>query len=106
MSHAINQFILEVSRGGLKVIHVSTYDFVKAALCYVKNTGQKTCCQKQLICALTTMNNYFDFGCFTTTFMKRLSNVVLNGLHKLERDMDTNSTLYQTTIKRARLCGT
>ncbi len=97
-------FVEELSRGKLIVPHTSTFQFVKSSLCFMKIQKQEMCCQKQLMKHLVLMNNYFDFGDFSNNFLRRLANVLLKGLHNLEKDNEVNQVLYQTTVKKARLC--
>ena len=76
-------FIVETSRGGLKIPHVCTHEFVQASLCFMKLSGTAICCQKQLITSLNLMNNFYKFGDFPAVFFKRLANVLLNGVHSM-----------------------
>ena len=98
-------FIDDVSNGYLTVPHVSTYEFVRTGLCYVKSVERKVCCRSRLVKALLTMNSFYDFGAVLSSkhLLRRLENVLLHGLHILEKDHARNSTLYQTSIKKARL---
>ena len=100
IEHA-KDFIVEVSRGKLSVPHVKTIEMVKAGLCYMKSCRHQVCCAKQLISVLNGMN--FDFGVYPRSFFRRLANVLLSGLHKLEKDQQANAVVYQTSIKKARL---
>ena len=99
---SVKDFIQEISRGKLTIPHVCTFEFVKASLCFLKQSRQDVCCRKQLIEILVIMNNFFDFGSFTSNFFKRLANVLLNGIHKLEKDSNSNTVAYQTSVKKAR----
>ncbi len=101
MTSSIKEFIEEVSRGKLKVPHLCTYQVVQAGLGLVKKVQKELCCKQQLVQALELMNEFYSFGTFTPEFFRRLANVLLNGSHKLEKD--TQNTLYQTSIKKARL---
>ena len=56
-----------------------------------------------MACVINTITCYPDYGLAEKELIRRLANVLLNGLHKLEKDRETNSKLYQTTIKKARL---
>ena len=96
-------FIEEVSRGSLVIPHTSTFEIVRAGLRFSKGSRQKMCCQKQLVSILCTINNFYDFGSFGTAVLRRIANVLLNGLHKLEKDNEKNTVLYQTSLKKARL---
>lgn len=97
------KFIEEVSRGALKVPHTSTFELVRTGLCFVKHTKHKACCRHKLIDILDTIDTFFDFGLTSKHLFQRLANVLLHGLHKLEKDHQKNSTLYQTSVKKARL---
>ena len=96
-------FIKTVSRGNLIVPHICTYEFVKTSLRFMKYIKHDACCRQKLIQVLDTINNFFDYGVSSKHILRRLSNVLLHGLHKLEKDQQTNSKLYQTSIKKARL---
>ena len=67
----------------------------------MKLSGTAICCQKQLITSLNLMNNFYKFGDFPAVFFKRLANVLLNGVHNMYKDQ--NSQLFQTSLKKARL---
>ena len=96
-------FIDEVSRGALTVPHACTFDFVKCALSFTKKSTHKVCCRNKLINVLSTINIFFDFGEISNNLLRRLTNVLLHGLHNLEKGHQQNSTLYQTSLKKARL---
>jgi hypothetical protein len=99
----VKDFILEVSRGSLKVPHECTYELVRFGLTFVKNASHRACCRKRLVAVLSTMQEFYDIGPPCETLFRRLANVLLNGLHNLEKDHQKNSQLLQTSIKRARL---
>ena len=96
-------FISEVSKGYLTIPHRCTYEFVTAGLCLVKSINHDICCRARLSEILDTMNEYFDFGFSSKHLLRRLSNVLLHGIHNLEKDHQKNNTLYQTSLKKARL---
>ena len=96
------EFIEDLSRGKLQIPHVCTYEFVRSSLCFLKQSRKDICCRNQLITVLEIMNNFFDFGNFTVQFYQRLANVLLKGIHRLEKDLDSNSVIYQTAVKKAR----
>ena len=98
-------FIMEVSRGALIVPHISTFELVKCGLCYMKSRRNQVCCKQQLFGIICAMNFYYDFGEFSDACLRRLANVLLSGLHKLEKDQEINAIMYQTSIKKARLSG-
>ena len=96
-------FIEVLSRGGLTVPHASTYQLVKIGLCFITKSRHRACCRQKLICILTIANKYFDLDLSSKTLFTRLANVLLKGLHNLYKDQDKNSSLYQTSIKKARM---
>jgi hypothetical protein len=49
------------------------------------------------------MNTFCNFGAYNQDFYNRLGNVLLNGIHKLEKDNQCKTVMYQTAIKKARL---
>ena len=97
----VRSFIEEVSRGSLKIPHQVTYELVKAGLCVAKTL--KVCCRKKMMDVLDIINLYYEFGLSSSQMMRRLANVLLHGIHKLDKDHQKNSTLYQTSVKKARL---
>ena len=94
-------FVEEVSRGKLKVPHVSTNSMVRASLCFAKEVRFQVCCRKNMVKMMGLINNFFKFGTFSDSFYRRLSNVILKGMHKLEKD--TRSAKHESAVKRARL---
>ena len=51
---------------------------------------------------LSALGGFNDiFVC--NNMLKRLSNVLLHGLHKLEKDHQKNAKLMQTSVKKARM---
>ena len=48
-------FIMEVSRGALIVPHISTFEFVKCGVCYMKSCRHQVCCKQQLFGILSAM---------------------------------------------------
>jgi hypothetical protein len=103
LTDEVKSFILEVSRGKLTVPHSSTYELVRAGLSYVKSSQVQLCCRTKLVTVLEMVNDFFEFGCFSFSVFNRLANVLLNGVQKLDQDTQSNSVLYQTSIKKARL---
>lgn len=51
---------------------------------------------------LMVMDNFYDFGVFSVKCIKCITNVLLNGFHKLEKGNQDNAVLYQIG-KKARL---
>ena len=103
ISGNVSVFIQELSRGSLCIPHVPTYDFVSSGLSFIEEVQYKVCCRKRLMDNLNELNSYFEFGPYPESFVKRMANVLLNGLHKMERDTEANAVRYNTAIKKARL---
>ena len=99
----VKDFVEEVSRGSLKVPHQCTYELVRFGLTFVKRARHRACCRQRLVAILSTMQQFYDIGPPCDTLLRHLPNVLLNGLHNLEKDHQTNGILLQTAIKRARL---
>ena len=101
----VKNFIEEVSRGCLKIPHECTYQLVELGLCFVKKARHRACCCRRLSSVLSTMGYFFNLGNIVTCrkLLWHLSNVLLHGLHNLEKDHQKNSVLLQTSIKRARM---
>ena len=97
-------FINEVSRDYLTIPHESVFDLVKSGLQFINHSKTDACCRKKLSTVLTTICNYSGYP-ISKNLITRLSNVLLHGLHKLEKDLQTNQNLYQTSIKKARLAN-
>lgn len=94
----VRDFIEEVSRGSLKVPHECTYELVRFGLTFVTEHVVA-----RLVAILSTMQQFYDIGPPCETLPRHLANVLLNGLHNLEKDHQKNGILLQTSIKRARL---
>ena len=96
-------FIEEVSRGSLTIPHECTQRLVEVGLCFVKKARHRACCTKRLSKILTTMATFYKLDVVTNCqkLMTRLSNVLLHGLHNLEKDQQ--KVLFQTSIKKARM---
>ena len=103
MSNEVSAFVEEVSRGSLKVPHQCTYDLVRFGLTFVKKAKHRACCRQRLVAILSTMQLFYDIGPSCDSLLRHLANVLLNGMHNLEKDHQTNGTLLRTAIKRARL---
>ncbi len=100
-------FIVEVSRGKLTIPHKSTVDLVRAGLCFMKVKKGAICCKKQMESILQVINCFYGFRAAAgrnSCFFGRLSNVLLKGLHNLEKDeVQTSARFYDTAVKKARL---
>ncbi len=104
VSTDLGAFIDEVSRGGLKVPHTSTYCIVKAGLFYITKAKSRACCRKKLVHILELLNIFCEFGSFTKQFMGCLASVLLKGYSNFEKDhFQSGSRLYQSAVKKARL---
>jgi len=98
-------FIEEVSRGFLTVPHMNTYELVRAGLCFMNRSKHKACCSHKMIEVLGIIEIFYDLRLPSKKMFRRLANVLLHGMHNLERDQEKNSSLYQTSIKKARLAN-
>ena len=63
----------------------------------------RACCRQRLINILSIMEKFYDLGISCNKLYKHLANVLLHGIHKLEKDQHKNAVLLQTSLKRARL---
>lgn len=98
----ISAFIKEVSRGSLKIPHQTTFDLVRCGLAFVTKARHRACCSRRLMMVLQVMEDYNNLNT-CDKLRKHLANVLLSGLHNLERDQQKNAVLLQTSIKKARL---
>ena len=85
VSNEVSAFVEEVSRGSLKVPHQCTYDLVRFGLTFVKKAKHRACCRQRLVAILSTMQLFYDIGPSCDSFLRHLANVLLNGLHNLEK---------------------
>ncbi|XP_070180345.1 uncharacterized protein, partial [Littorina saxatilis] len=99
----VKDFIETVSRGSLTIPHDCTFQLVQLGLCFVKQARHRACCRKRLSNILSIMASYHSIDMDCPQMYRRLSNVLLNGLHNLEKDNQKNAVLLQTSVKRARL---
>ena len=101
----VKNFIEEVSRGSLTVPHECTYQLVEVGLCFVKNAHHRACCCRRLCMILSTMGSYYNLDSVSQCqkLLRSLSNVLLHGLHNLEKDQQRNGVLLQTSVKKARM---
>ena len=98
------EFITEISRQSLTTPHTVTFEFVQSGLRFLKHAKTDACCRKKLSSVLIIICNLCDYGLSTSKdLIRRLSNVLLHGLHNLAKDNQTNQTLYQTSVKKARM---
>ena len=99
----VQDFINEVSRGKLKVPHASTFQLVRLGLMFMKEARQRACCRGRLQKLLETLAAFHDIDISCKNLFVHLSNVLLHGLHNLERDTEKDTALYQTSLKKARM---
>ena len=92
----------EVSRASLTIPHIVTVDFVKAGLRFVNQARAKACCSNKLVSILQSISDHFCFGFASKSLMRKLSNVLLRGLHNLEKD-NPKDALIQTSVKKGRM---
>ena len=102
VSTEISAFISEVSRGSLKAPHQTTFDLVRCGLAFITKAKHRACCCRRLMMILQVIEDYNDLN--TCDKLRRhLANVLLKGLHNLEKDQQKNAILLQTSIKKMRL---
>jgi len=101
----VKNFIEEVSKGSLTIPHECTYQLVEVGLCFVKKAKHRACCCQRLCLILSTMGTFYSLDSVSQSqnLLRRLSNVLLHGLHNFDKDQQKNAVLLQTSIKRARL---
>ena len=102
VSTEVSAFISEVSRGSLKIPHQTTFDLVRCGLAFITKARHRACCCRRLMMILQVMEDYNNLN--TSDKLRRhVANVLLKGLHNLEKDQQKNAILLQTSIKKARL---
>ena len=102
VSKEISSFICEVSRGSLKIPHQTTFELVRCGLAFITKARHRACCCRRLMLILQVLEDYNNLN--TCEKLRRhLANVLLKGLHNLEKDQQKNAILLQTSIKKARL---
>ena len=102
VSTEVSAFISEVSRGSLKIPHQTTFDLVRCGLAFITKARHRACCCRRLMMILQVMEDYNNLN--TSDKLRRhVANVLLKGLHNLEKDQQKNAVLLQTSIKKARL---
>jgi len=99
----VSDFIEEVSRGSLKIPHQSTHDLMRYGLCFVNKARHRACCRQRLIAILSAIETFYDIDTQCDKLRRHLANVLLSGLHDLEKDQQKHGVLLQTSIKKARL---
>ena len=102
VSAEITAFISEVSRSFLKTPHQTTCYVVRCGLAFITKARHRACCCRRLMIILLVLEDYKNLN--TCDKLRRhLENVLLKGLHNLEKDQQKNAVLLQTSIKKARL---
>jgi len=101
----VKEFIETVSRGSLKIPHLCTFNLVRHGLNFIKESRHRVCCRKRLSTILRTQATFSGADIDCPKLFSRLANVLLNGLHNLEKDDQKNAVLLQTSVKRARLAS-
>ncbi|RUS91373.1 hypothetical protein EGW08_000890, partial [Elysia chlorotica] len=102
VSTEVKDFLEEVSRGSLQTPHLSTYELTRFGLSFLKKAKHRVCCSQRLIRILSTMGEFYDYEISQSKKLLRyLANVLLHGLHNLEKDHQKNAALLQTSIKKA-----
>ena len=102
VSTEVSAFISEVSRGSLKIPHQTTFDLVRCGLAFITKARHRACCCRRFMMILQVMEDYNNLN--TSDKLRRhVANVLLKGLHNLEKDQQKNAVLFQTSIKKARL---
>lgn len=103
VSAEVKDFIETVSRGSLSIPHVSTFDIVRLGLSFVKKARHRVCCRTRLMGILSAVARFSGISIDCSKVFHRLANVLLSGIHNLERDHQKNAVLLQTSVKKARL---
>ena len=99
----ISLFIKEVSRGSLVVPHVKVFELVQLGLKFMNKARHRACCRQRLCKVFTILSTYCDIDIANTKLYMHLANVLLHGLHKPDRDLDKDTVLYQTSVKKMRM---
>ena len=99
----VKDFIEAVSRGTLTTPHMCTFDLVRCGLCFIKEARHRSCSQERLMEILSTLASFSGIDIDCPKMFRRLVNVLLNGLHNLEKDQQKNAVLLQTSVKKTRL---
>ena len=101
----VKEFIETVSRGALTTPHICTLHLVRHGLCFIKKARHRACCRNRLMEILSTMAQFTGINIDCPKMFRRLANVLLSGLHNLEKDQQRNAVLLQTSVKKARLAN-
>ena len=99
----VKDFIHAVSRGSLSIPHACTFELVRRGLCFMKSARHRACCRKRLVEILVIVAQFNDIDIVCPKLFRHLANVLLSGMHNLEKDQQKNTVLLQTSVKKARL---
>ncbi|KAF2348352.1 hypothetical protein FHG87_020892 [Trinorchestia longiramus] len=99
----VKDFNETVSRGSLTTPHVCTFDLVRCGPCFIKEARHRACCHKRLLQNLSTQASFSGIDIDCLNMFRRLANVLLIGLHNLEKNQQKNAVLLQTSVKKAGL---
>ena len=91
-----------LSRGGLTLPHQTTVLLVELSLRFVKYAKHRACCRNRLMTIIEVIRHSYNLGQYCKSMHKRLANVLLSGIHNLDKDLHSNPCL-QTSVKKARL---
>lgn len=95
----IGNFITEVSRGGLVIPHIPTFELLSIMVPFVKQNATSICCPVLLKTVISAVNDCLNVG-VPESFVLRISNVLLRGVHNLFKEKDDSN---KSKSKRARL---
>ena len=101
----VKAFIETVSRGKLLIPHSCTFQLVRLGLSFLKGARHRVCCRNRFVQILSTLATLNENEFTSNKLFRHLSNVLLSGLHNLEKDHQKNATLYQTSSKKARMAS-
>lgn len=99
----VQEFIQAVSRGSLTTPHECTFELVRRGLCFIKSARHRACCRKRLVEILKTVAQFGEIDIDCPKMFRHLANVLLSGIHNLEKDQQKNAVLLQTSVKKARM---
>ena len=101
----VQDFIQAVSRGALTTPHACTFELVRRGLCFIKSARHRACCRKRLMEILKTVAQFGEIYIDCPKLFCHLANVLLSGIHNLEKDQQKNMVLLQTSVKKARMAN-
>ena len=95
----VGKFVNEVSRGGLVVPHMLTFELISIMTPFVKKFATLICCPAILKTSIVSVNECLKIG-VPDTFALRMSNVLLRVAHNLFQEKDESR---KSGTKKARL---